>query len=335
MNERILVVDDEDTVRMVLSQVLVEDGHDVTEASCGEQALETFRREPYPVVLTDIYMGKMTGIDLLQEIKLIEPDTLVVIMTSNASLDTATSALRSGAYDYLTKPFDDIDLISAVVGRAIDKYRLSRDNRTLMDQLKRNAEELEELNNRLREMANRDGLTELFNHRYFLEGLRIELSRASRYQRSLSLIFIDIDHFKQYNDTHGHLAGDELLRTLARILRQNSRESTLVARYGGEEFVLVVPETDSSGARGFAENLRRAVEEHRFPGGGTQPLGKVTLSAGVATYPEDGADGPALINHADRALYEAKNRGRNTVRCWHEVEDSAEAVGSGVTVGES
>ena len=154
MGDRILVVDDEDTIRMVLTEVLTDDGYDVTEAANGEQALEAFRQKPFPVVLSDIYMGNMTGIDLLKEIKLIDEDALVLIMTSNASLDTAPAALRGGAYDYLMKPFDELDLISNVVSRAMDKFRLSRDNRELIEKLQENAKRLEALNRQLREAAN-------------------------------------------------------------------------------------------------------------------------------------------------------------------------------------
>jgi len=316
METRILVVDDEDTIRGVIEQVLTDEGFQVVTASCGEEALEQFRTDPFPLVLTDIYMGRMNGLDLLKEIKLLDSDAMVVLMTSNASVDTATQALRTGAYDYLMKPFDDLDQITAVVNRAIDRVQAARENRDLMVDLKRNAKEMEQLNARLEHQANRDGLTGLYNHRYFRELLEKELTRARRHRREFSLLFIDIDHFKYYNDTHGHLAGDEVLRTLARLLGQRCRRSTTLARYGGEEFVLLVPETDSPGAKAFAEDLRQLVEEHPFVGGESQPLGKVTLSLGVATYPEAGEDCTTLIDRADKALYESKHAGRNTVTVW-------------------
>ncbi len=316
MRKRVLVVDDEDTIRGVIEQVLTDDGYEVIEASSGEEALDEFRREPCDLVVTDIYMGKMTGLELLKEIKILRQEAIVVVMTSNASLETAMSALRSGAYDYLIKPFEDIDLISAVVHRAIDRIQLEEKNRALLEDLRRNAQELENLNARLTDMANRDGLTGLYNHRYFREMIEQELSRARRHDRSFSVLFIDIDHFKQYNDAHGHLAGDELLKTLARILQERCRSSTVAARYGGEEFVLLAPETDADGARQFAEILRDAVEKYPFPGRETQPLGSVTLSLGLATFPQDGQDTTQLIDHADKALYVSKHNGRNAVTAW-------------------
>ena len=206
---RILIADDEETLRTVIQQVLTADGHDITTAASGEEALEHFRREPFPIVISDILMGKMTGLELLNEVKLVEPETLFVVMTSHASLETATTALREGAYDYLTKPFEDLDMISAVVGRAIEKIRLGEENRRLLEDLKKKTEELEVLNASLREMANRDGLTGLFNHRYFRETLDREVARARRYSRPFALVLMDIDHFKAFNDTHGHLAGDD------------------------------------------------------------------------------------------------------------------------------
>ncbi len=316
MSKRVLVVDDEDTIRGVIEQVLTDDGYEVIEASSGEEALDKFRNEPCDLVLTDIYMGKMTGLDLLKEVKILRQEAIVVVMTSNASLETAMTALRSGAYDYLIKPFEDIDLISAVVNRAIDRIQLEEKNRALLDDLRRNAQELENLNARLTDMANRDGLTGLYNHRYFREMIEQELSRSRRHDRSFSVLFIDIDHFKQYNDTYGHLAGDELLKTLARILQERCRSSTVAARYGGEEFVLLAPETDAAGAHQFAEILRDAVERYPFPGRETQPLGAVTLSLGLATFPQDGQDTTSLIDHADKALYISKHNGRNAVTSW-------------------
>ncbi len=313
MSLRVLVVDDESTIRSVISQVLNEDGYRVTEAASGEEAPAAFRKEPFPIVLTDIVMRKMSGLELLREIKLLDAETLVIVMTSQASLETATTALRAGAHDYLTKPFEDIAHISAVTRKAVEKLELLREKREMVDRLKRSAEELETLNSQLKEMAVRDGLTGLYNHRHFRENLETEVLRCRRHERSFSLIFMDVDHFKRFNDTHGHLQGDRVLRILAKIIRDRSRGTTLAARYGGEEFVLLVPETTREGARAYAESLRQAVEEYPFEGRETQPSAKVTLSLGVATFPEDGDDSIALIASADKALYQAKNGGRNLV----------------------
>ena len=315
MGGRILVVDDEEGLRNMISQVLLGDGHQVTTAASGEAALEVFQQDPFPTVVTDIIMDKMTGLDLLQEVRSLDPDTQVVVMTSNASLETATEALRSGAYDYLTKPFEDLDLITTVVNRAVEKAQLIRENRRMVDRLKENAKELERLNQKLRDIAIRDGLTGLFNRRHFHETLELELVRCRRHHRTFSLIFIDLDHFKHYNDTFGHPAGDDLLKKLAELMKEQVQSTTVAARYGGEEFILLVPETDKRGTRVCAERLRKYIEGYPFKRGEAQPAGKLTLSIGISTFPEDGTDSETLISRADQALYRAKESGRNRVCC--------------------
>lgn len=309
----LLVVDDEETLRSVVSQVLSADGFTVAEAASGEEALEAFRARAHPLVITDIRMGGMSGIELLTEIKEHNPDTQVVIMTSHASLDSALTALRAGAYDYLVKPFESLDLISAVAGRAAEKARLVAQNRELLEQLTRANLELQEANTALKEMAVRDGLTSLYNHRYFQEALALEVARSKRYDKACALVFMDVDNFKKYNDTHGHPQGDTLLKTLAEIMMSHLRSCDLAARYGGEEFVLLLPETTKEAAIAMADGLRERVAEHPFAGGDTQPLGRVTISIGVAGMPDDGAEAAVLLERADQYLYKAKNTGKNKV----------------------
>lgn len=309
----LLVVDDEETLRSVVSQVLSADGFSVSEAASGEEALAAFRAGSHQLVITDIRMGGMSGIELLNEIKEHNPDTQVVIMTSHASLDSALTALRAGAYDYLVKPFESLDLISAVAARAAEKARLVAQNRELLEQLTRANEELKEANQALREMAVRDGLTSLYNHRYFQETLAQEIARSKRFGKECGLIFFDVDNFKHYNDTHGHPEGDRLLKGLAQIIMGHSRACDVAARYGGEEFVLLLPETGKEGAVKVAEEMRLRVAEHPFAGRETQPLGRVTVSIGVATFPEDGGEAAALLQCADQLLYRAKNGGKNMV----------------------
>jgi two-component system, cell cycle response regulator len=313
MSVEVLIVDDEESLRGILSQVLEEDGFVVSEAASGEEALEIFARNPFPIVFTDIRMGGMSGLQLLQEIKHSHPGTQVIIITSNASLDSAVNALRSGAYDYLVKPFDDLDLISAVAKRAAEKIELMRENQSLINKLKEKNQDLEFSNRVLSEMANRDGLSGLFNHRYFQEALEKETIRATRYKHSFALLFIDIDHFKNYNDKNGHPAGDLIISTIGKILTKSLREPDLVARYGGEEFTIILFDTDRKGAMASAEKLRKRIADFPFPGRENQPGGKLSISIGVAVFPENGERPEDIVEHADHALYTAKESGRNIV----------------------
>ncbi|MCJ7646329.1 diguanylate cyclase [bacterium] len=152
-----------------------------------------------------------------------------------------------------------------------------------------------------------DGLTGLYNHRHFQEQLEVEVKRGQRYDLNLSLIMIDLDHFKEFNDSYGHLEGDTLLRKIAQILKSSLRETDFVARYGGEEFAVILPETNKEGASIAAERVRRALSEQTFGEVGA----KMTVSLGVASYPDDACLRADLIRKADEALYRAKREGRN------------------------
>lgn len=162
-------------------------------------------------------------------------------------------------------------------------------------------------------MSVTDELTKLHNHRYLVKSLNDELKRATRYRQNLSVVMVDVDYFKHYNDTHGHLMGNEVLKELSRILKVNTRDIDIVARYGGEEFSIVLPQTDKEKALATAERIRAAVEGFDFPNGETQPGGRVTISMGVSMFHDDGKTSAELVGKADEALYQAKREGRNRV----------------------
>ncbi len=163
------------------------------------------------------------------------------------------------------------------------------------------------------ERAITDGLTKLYNHRYFQEGLERDIRRAERYKHPVSMIMADIDRFKNYNDLFGHPRGDKALTTVGDILRRMVRETDMIARYGGEEFAIILPETSKQDALRVARKICRAVEAEEIFGQETLPGGKFTISCGVATFPDDALTKQGLIDQADRALYKAKNSGRNVV----------------------
>jgi len=311
---RILVSDDEEAIRGSVSTLLKEEGYDVTTVLSGEEALRLLAEEDYDLVLTDIRMAGMNGIELLKEVKRLHPGTEVIIMTSYASLETAVLALRSGAYDYLIKPFEELDLVIAAVARAVERVTFLREMKSLTEAIARKNEELRTANRALADQANRDGLTGLFNHRYFQDALRQEISRSIRHGYIFCLLFVDIDHFKKYNDREGHLAGDAVLSAVGEIFRGCFRESDVVARYGGEEFVALLPETPIEKARDVAERFRETVARYPFPGGGGQPKGMLTVSVGVSSFPESGRGAVELIRRADERMYESKTAGGNLCR---------------------
>jgi diguanylate cyclase (GGDEF)-like protein len=170
-----------------------------------------------------------------------------------------------------------------------------------------------QLYQRTKELSSRDDLTGLFNRRAFFENLEQEVQRARRYRRSFSVLMLDLDHFKTYNDTHGHLKGDEVLREVARLLLGNTRRADVVARYGGEEFVVILPEIGQQGGAVAAEKIRAAVEQTPFHGRSKQPGGRLTVTLGLATFPADSEEGLELVDLADRAMYVGKERGGNRV----------------------
>jgi diguanylate cyclase (GGDEF)-like protein len=193
---------------------------------------------------------------------------------------------------YTTREVSLLSLLSAFAAMAIEKTKLLESTRLL---------------------AITDGLTGLYNHRHFRQQLNVEISRADRYHRSLSFMMIDIDFFKHYNDTNGHLKGNEVLKEMGGILKEMSREVDIVARYGGEEFSIIMPETERRRALTLAQRLRKRIASHKFENARKQPNKKLTVSIGLAAYPEHAGTAFELIEQADKALYEAKHAGRNTV----------------------
>jgi diguanylate cyclase (GGDEF)-like protein len=182
---------------------------------------------------------------------------------------------------------------------------------------------------KLAEQAHHDGLTSLLNKSQFMFELGKMIFHSDRAAQSLSVFIFDIDHFKNYNDANGHPAGDELLKRMATLLRENLRPGDMASRYGGEEFVIAMPETDGETAMQVAERIRDSIASFPFPHRDTQPKGKLTISGGVSAFPVDGSNSTELIGHADQALYQAKAGGRNKVIRFRGVEigDAADEGG--------
>ncbi len=307
----ILVADDETAIRELVGEILEGEGHEVTLAEDGEDALEKFKRAWHEIVFSDIRMPKMNGIELLSAVMKINANTQFVIMTSHASIGNSIDALKKGAFDYILKPFEDLDVVTDAANRAIANLSGIRRQQYLLNTLSRQNQELDNLNKEFRELAIRDGLTGLFNHRYAKERLDEEFDRASRFGRELAVLFMDLDHFKFFNDTHGHQAGDEILQELAELMMKAVRESDTLARWGGEEFIVIAPETSEVNGCVLAEKIRKAVATHPFPNAEQQPLGMVSLSIGISSRSDSTENAEKLLRFADDAVYAAKDSGRN------------------------
>jgi diguanylate cyclase (GGDEF)-like protein len=268
----------------------------------------------------------------LEEVHRRSPKTVKILLTGQAGLDAVIYAInRAGLDQYIPKPWDEPDL-RLTIQNFLSRFRLERERQSLLNELKsKNAEranlnesleekvaartrELENVNARLSELAVTDGLTGLYNHRYLRERLSLEMERSNRTGLPLSVLMIDVDHFKVYNDRHGHLAGDNALRGVSKILQHGRRANDVVARYGGEEFAIILLDVGKAAAKEVAERICAHISEFPFEFGATQPSGKLTISVGVASFPDDGADPAIVLAAADRALFAAKNGGRNTVR---------------------
>ena len=296
---KILVIDDSRLIAHVAKTILTKRGHEVILTQDGMAGLEAAKSERPDMILLDLIMPVMDGYQVCEQLKE-EGSTKeipIIMLTSKAEPADKVKGLEMGALDYVTKPFDEGELLARV-------------NTQL--RLKELHEALQEKNRQLQEMANRDGLTGLYNHRYFHEQLSKDFLRAKRYHESLSCALLDIDHFKKFNDTYGHQTGDVVLSTLARVIEDSIRDSDLAARYGGEEFALILLHADGSVAFEVAERLRQMVENYEV-----QDKGKalhVTISVGIATFPhKEVHDSKELIECADKALYKAKGKGRNRV----------------------
>jgi two-component system, cell cycle response regulator len=296
---RVLIVDDARVVRAVVARCLTGAGYHTEEAADGAEALRRLATGSYDVVITDLRMPQLGGLELLASVKRLAPTVEVIILTGTHAQDMscAVKALRLGAHDYLTKPPSSPDEVVLTVQRAVEKKRLHEANLRLIRELE--------------SLSRTDALTGAGNRRSFDEALGHEMARAKRHGQPLSLVMLDIDHFKRINDAHGHPGGDEVLRAVAATLRATLRDGDVLFRYGGEEFAVLLPYAQGPGAVTAAERMLRAIAA--APVALREGAVRVTASAGVASVLASDADGASLVGRADAALYEAKQAGRNRV----------------------
>jgi diguanylate cyclase (GGDEF)-like protein len=294
-NIKILVVDDEKINTQVLLNQLSIQGYDVDIASNGIDALNIIERKEYDLILLDIMMPKMSGFDVCKVLR--EKYSIfelpILLLTAKNQVKDFVVGFEVGANDYVLKPFDKNELLARM--------------KTLLSLKKAVKNAIESA-----QLANIDGLTGLNNRRHLFELSEREFYAAQRYERNLCVMMLDIDRFKDFNDTYGHDVGDEILKLVATTISQNTRVSDIIGRYGGEEFAIVMPEIDIKGAKVIGERIRQAIEDARLH---TEKYGelKCTISIGIGFNNQKAQSIEELFKDADEMLYKAKKGGRNRV----------------------
>lgn len=298
MAAHILIVDDDLAIRDSMHEFVEMSGYQSSTAASAEEALDLLQGSTIDVVITDIMLPGIDGLELTDRIRK-KFDIDVIVMTGYSGDYSYEEAISKGASDFVFKPVRFEELLLRL-RRVLKERRLTQERVHMLEKLKR--------------LSITDGLTKLYNSRYFYNQLKTEIDRTSRYQRPLSLLLLDIDQFKEYNDSFGHLEGDKVLVRLGEIIKSCLRKMDTAYRYGGEEFTVILPETEGDEAATVAERIRAAVESDRFfPRSESEPV-SITISIGVAEFDKD-EEVAVFVQRADKAMYLSKQAGRNRVSC--------------------
>jgi len=308
----ILLVDDRKANLLALKAILEAPGLDIFTASSGNEALGLMLDHEFAVVLLDVQMPDMDGFEVVELMRKREKTKFVPVIfvtAINKEKKYIFKGYESGAVDYLFKPLDPV-ILKGKINIFLELHRKNME-------LEMSWEKIQRQNKRLKEVAIRDGLTGLYNHRYFQEILAREFLLAQRSSSDITCFMIDLDYFKDVSDTFGHAFGDFVLQNFAGLIREASRKTDVLARYGGEEFVLLLPNTGLEGARVLAEKFRQLAESYTYQMNGYNR--RVTASIGISSFFSHRPGSPAdLVGFADKALYHAKAGGRNQVRVFRE-----------------
>ena len=292
---QILIVDDDVAVRNTMNEYILTAGYQSEAVSCAEEALEMLDNKSFHVVITDIILPAMGGLELTKIIKK-DQDSDVIVMTGYSDDYSYEEAINIGASDFVIKPVRLEELLLRLK-RVLKERDLTNERIRMMEKLQK--------------LAVTDGLTKLYNSRSFYSQLETEVDRFNRYKHPLALLLLDLDHFKDYNDTYGHLEGDKVLVRFSQIIKSCLRTNDTAYRYGGEEFTVILPETGGEEAGTVAQRIRAALEAERFsPVNGKEV--KITISIGVTEY-QPKEELSTFIQRADRAMYRSKQKGRNMV----------------------
>jgi len=297
---KVLIADDENITRRRLEKLLTDMGFEVVSCKDGLDAWKVIESKNAPsLLILDWMMPGMDGVEICRKVRKLarEPYTFILLLTSKGKQDDFVKGMDAGADDYITKPFDQNEL----------RVRLKAGKRII--ELN---EELLTVRDNFEKQAIHDELTGLYNRHYMLETLKKEFARAQRYKTDLSCLLLDLDCFKDINDSFGHTFGDHVLREFSKGLRKNARETDIPIRYGGEEFMVLLPNTGIAGAQKLAEKIRTTCEKKKYDDGKNSTT--VTVSIGIASIKQHHlTESKEIIACADKALYRSKAEGRNRV----------------------
>src|ERR1044071_2357512 len=305
-NAHILIVDDEPEIRNLVRGILSE-SYGYLEANSAEEALSILRMEKFGLVISDINMSGMSGLEMIPHVKAIAPDTVIMMISGEQTIESAIEALRGGAFDYIMKPFD-FQHVEAAVRRALEHH-------ALLEAKRRHENHLEELVRQrtaeLNHLAYHDALTDLPNRILFEDRLTQALILAKRHRQALGMLFLSLDGFKKVHDTLGHAIGDRLLQKVAERLRSSAHQGETVARFEGDEFALLLTQIGGTEDEDVVEVIFQINESLKLPFLVDDHELFITVSIGISLYPDDGADAPTLLKNADAALYRAREQGGN------------------------
>ncbi len=291
---RVLIVDDDTAIRESMQEFLQVSKFNADSVSSAEEAITYLKNNKVDVVITDILMTGMDGLELTDHIKK-EYEIEVIVITGYSADYSYEEAISKGASDFIFKPVRFEELLLRLK-RVIRERNLSYDRIQMLEKLKT--------------LAITDGLTKLYNSRYFYNQLELEIDRKTRYKHPLSLMLLDIDHFKKFNDTFGHLEGDKVLIRFGKVIRSCLRSMDSGYRYGGEEFTIILPETNTEKAFFVAKRISGALEKESFKANDEENF--ITVSIGITEYEID-EDISTFVQRADKAMYESKGKGRNCI----------------------
>lgn len=295
MDELVLIVDDDAEIKDSIHEFITKSGYNCLTASSAEEAVELLKSNHVNVAIADIILPGKDGLELTDIMKQ-QHDIDVIVMTGYSNEYSYEEVITKGASDLIFKPFRFEELLLRLK-KVLKNRQVIKDRARVLDKLEK--------------LAITDGLTTLYNLRHFYKQLEVEIGRCSRYGHSLSLLLLDIDNFKIYNDSYGHLEGDKALIRISQIIKSCLRTMDSAYRYGGEEFTVILPETKGEEAKNVANRIKRAVELERFLPEPDKVV-TITISIGLTEYFMN-EQLSTVIKRADQAMYNSKAQGRNKI----------------------